>query len=322
MFLHEFKQFTTLFIIHKANQTQKVREIKSKLLLRPCILIVDLYGGGLHGCLSFCNSGRTGLVLALSPLQALVYGADRAGLQKLGHWERVPEWGCSGRGAGAARGARGAAQPARAPQPATSRSVIVRPTSRSYVLTPTGVVATSFVVRVPVKRTVYSDPWSVGAVQSDSVFLAIQHKSVSLTSITVCAVWRVPRSCLTAVRLPAREGGSYLPGGMSPVHHSTRTHRWSQGWFTSPHWHHGTRHASCTVASCSHDTTPRPRSHSIYTLFWSHSNNLTFILAYSCSTLWNVHLPTSVLLFTVYIINEELTALFSLINILLDSNWA
>lgn len=130
-----------------------------------------------------------------------------------------------GAGRSAGLGPRGAAQPARAPKPATSRSVIVRPTSRSYVLTSIGVVATSLVVRVPVKRTVNSDPWSVGVVLSDGVFIAIQHKSVSLISITVYAVWRVPRSCLTAVRLPVKKGGSHQPGGMSPVHHSSRTHR-------------------------------------------------------------------------------------------------
>lgn len=186
------------------------------------------------------------------------------------------------------------------------------PTNISVVRPPTGVVATSFVVRVPVKRTVNSDPWSVGAVLSDGVFLAIQYGSVSLTSITVYAVWRVPRSCLTAVRLPAREGGSHLPGGMSPVQYRSRTHRWSQGWshisrfgpLPTPHVH-----ASRSVASASsHDSTPRPRSHSNHTLFWSHSNNLTFILPRS--HLRNVH-STTALLFILYIINEKLAVLFS-----------
>lgn len=173
--------------------------------------------------LSFCNSGRTGLVLALSPLQPQYAVQIEQGCKSSATGNAFQSKVAADAGA-AARGSRGAAQPARAPQPATSRSVIVRPTSRSYVLTPTG-CRCFIVVRVPVKRTVNSDPWSVGVVLSDGVFLAIQHKSVSLTSITVPAVWRVPRSCLTAVRLSAREGGSHQPGGMSPVHHSSRTHR-------------------------------------------------------------------------------------------------
>lgn len=65
---------------------------------------------------------------------------------------------------------------------------------------------------------------------------------------------------VTAVRLTAREGEPHLPGGMSPVHHRSRTHRWSQGWCLS-----------CSErAACRNFTRHDPYSAIAYALFWSH----------------------------------------------------
>lgn len=108
------------------------------------------------------------------------------GWQKLGHWETRSRVKCNARGErGAERGPGGGARGAgarcnlrerRSLQFRCAFSHCPANISVEHTNTDRRVVTTQIVVRVPVKRTVLSKPWSIGAVLSDSVFVALQLK--------------------------------------------------------------------------------------------------------------------------------------------------
>lgn len=203
----------------------------SKSLMLVSLAVLPTFSAEDTITLSFAIHGRQ--VWNFIALAILVSGAGVEQGKSLATGKRAR--GRSWWGAGCAGGA--AAQPARAPlQPAPrTQSLSDQYPGRTYE--PTGVVAVTFVVRVPVNERSAPNP---GAKVQCIVIVCFwpYKRSVSLQSITVDGVVPVPWSSLTAIRLPAREGGSHLPGGMSPVHHRFYTHRWSQGWILlefSPH---------------------------------------------------------------------------------------